>query len=261
MKHTKYALVALALIAAGSLVLSGCTTAAAPQAFSTEPATVAQAAAPTEETIDSSETGGYGWSADAERTAALGTGYRGNGGNGANGGYGGYGLETVDDCLPVYGDESAYPAYTPTAADLALSVSSYGSAGAAADTNLSLADMLTYATQDEYAARAEYELILEDYGTVRPFSNILRAEETHIDTLLPLFAEYGISAPADEGAARAALPDNLTSAYQTGVNAEVTNIAMYEQFLEQDLPADVRVVFESLMHASENHLRAFQNRL
>ncbi|MPN44592.1 hypothetical protein SDC9_192157 [bioreactor metagenome] len=36
---------------------------------------------------------------------------------------------------------------------------------------------------------------------------------------------------------------------------------MYEQFLEQDLPADVRVVFESLMHASENHLRAFQNRL
>lgn len=261
MKHTKNALLALALLAAGSLVLSGCTTAAAPQASSSEPATVAQAAEPTQETIDSSVTGGYGWSDDAEHTAALGTGYRGNGGNGANGGYGGYGLETEDDCLPVYGDESAYPAYTPTTADLTLSVSGYGSAGAAADTNLSLADMLTYAIQDEYAARAEYEAILDSYGTVRPFSNILRAEETHIDTLLPLFTEYGITAPADEGAARAALPDNLTSAYQTGVNAEVTNIAMYEQFLEQDLPADVRVVFESLMRASENHLRAFQNRL
>ena len=227
MKHVKTTLFTLALIAAGSLLFTGCTTASAPQASSTEPATVAQAAAPTEETIDSSVTGGYGWSTDAEHTAALGTGYRGNGGNAGNGGYGGYGLETVDDCLPADGDESTYPAYTPTAADLALSVSGYGSTGAAADTNLSLADMLTYAIQDEYAARAEYELILDDYGTVRPFSNILRAEETHIDTLMPLFAEYGISAPADEGAAHAVLPDNLTSAYQTGVNAEVTNIAIY----------------------------------
>ena len=104
-------------------------------------------------------------------------------------------------------------------------------------------------------------MILDDYGTVRPFSNILRAEETHIDALLPLFAEYGVTAPADDGAAHAVLPDNLTSAYQTGVNAEVTNIAMYDLFLEQNLPADVRAVFESLMHASENHLRAFQNRL
>ena len=258
MKHVKTTLFTLALIAAGSLVLSGCTTAAAPQAFSTEPATVAQAAAPTEEMIDSSVTGGYGWATDAEHTAALGTGYRGNGGNGGNGGYG---LATGDDCLPVYGDESAYPAYTPTTNDLALSVSGYGSAGATADSNLSLADMLTYAIQDEYAARAEYELILDDYGTVRPFSNILRAEETHIDALLPLFTEYGITAPSDTGADHAALPDSLTSAYQTGVNAEVTNIAMYELFLEQNLPADVRAVFKSLMHASENHLRAFQNRL
>ena len=170
-------------------------------------------------------------------------------------------MATGDDCSPVYGDESAYPAYTPTTNDLALSVSGYGSTGATADTNLSLADMLTYAIQDEYAARAEYELILDDYGTLRPFSNILRAEETHIDALLPLFTEYGIAAPADTGADHAALPDSLTSAYQTGVNAEVTNIAMYELFLEQNLPADVRAVFESLMHASENHLRAFQNRL
>ena len=260
MKHTKNALVALALIATGSLILTGCTAAAAPQASSTEPATVAQATEPTEETIDSSVTG-YGWSADAEHTAALGTGSRGNGGNDGTGGNGGYGLEAGDDCSPIAGNESAYPAYTPTVADLALSVSGYGSSGATGDASLSLADMLTYAMQDEYAARAEYELILEEYGTARPFSNILRAEETHIDALLPLFAEYGISAPADDSAEHTVLPDNLTNAYQTGVNAEVTNIAMYEQFLEQDLPANVRAVFESLMRASENHLRAFQNRL
>ena len=255
MKHTKTTLFALTLIASGTLLFSGCTSAAEAQTSSTEPATLAQAAEPAEETLDSTVTGGYGRASDAERTGTLGAGSRGNGGNG------GYGLVSGDDCSPVYDGESAYPAYTPTAADLALSVSGYGSSGATADTNLSLADMLTYAVQDEYAARAEYNVILESYGTVRPFSNILRAEETHIDALLPLFTEYGIAAPADSGADHAARPDNLTSAYQTGVNAEVTNIAMYEQFLEQNLPADVRAVFESLMHASENHLRAFQNRL
>ena len=258
MKHAKTTLFTLALIAAGTLILSGCTAAPATQTAAPTDTTLTQAAEPVVLAQDDSIPGGYGWANDAERTAALGTGYRGNGGNGSNGGYG---LLTGDDCSPIYDDESAYPAYTPTATDLALSVSGYGSAGATADTNLSLADMLTYAIQDEYAARAEYEAILDSYGTVRPFSNILRAEETHIDALLPLFTEYGINAPADEGAARAALPDNLTSAYQTGVNAEVTNIAMYDLFLEQNLPADVRVVFESLMHASENHLRAFQNRL
>lgn len=245
MKHTKKIALALALIAAASILLAGCAATAAPQ----------------EQAPGASLGGGYGRAADAKRTVALGAGSRGNGGYGGNGISGGYGLESVDDCSPAYSGESAYPAYTPTASDLTLSVSGYGSAGATADASLSLADMLTYAIQDEYAAHAEYDRILDSYGDVRPYANILRAESAHIDALLPLFAEYGVAAPADDGAEHSVLPESLTSAYQTGVNAEVMNIAMYELFLEQNLPADVRAVFESLMRASENHLRAFQNRL
>ena len=137
----------------------------------------------------------------------------------------------------------------------------YGSAGALDDTSLTLADMLTYAIQDEYLARAEYDLILGAYGNVRPFANIVHAEETHIAALLPLFDAYGITAPIDEGESKTASVASLTAAYQAGVNAEVNNIAMYETFLDQTLPDNVRTVFESLMRASENHLRAFQNRL
>ena len=230
-------IIAIAAILTFSLVLFGC---AAPAAAEAAPVR-------------------SGYSATRVTAQETGTGYRGGNGN-ARGGNAGYNY--ADGCYTGEpANTTADPDYTLTDAEQTLSLSGYGSAGALEDENMTLADMLTYAIQDEYAARAEYEAILDSYGTVRPFSNILRAEETHIDTLLPLFAEYGITAPADEGAARAALPDNLTSAYQTGVNAEVTNIAMYEQFLEQDLPADVRAVFESLMRASENHLRAFQNRL
>ncbi|MCK5008763.1 MAG: DUF2202 domain-containing protein [Spirochaetales bacterium] len=39
------------------------------------------------------------------------------------------------------------------------------------------------------------------------------------------------------------------------------NIAMYESFLQEDLPEDVRDLFERLQQASENHLRAFRNNL
>lgn len=257
MKHTKSGLFALAMIAAASLLLVGCTAAAEVQTSNAPEAMLEQTVESEDTTLDRPLADGSGsWANGTERVVAAGAGYRGNGNSGSYGG-----SEISDDCVPVAGDESAYPVYTPTDSDLTLTLSGYGSAGALNDNSLSLADMLTYAIQDEYAARAEYDAILVSYGSVRPFSNILRAEETHIDALLPLFTEYGISAAADEGAERAALPDDLTSAYQTGVNAEVTNIAMYELFLEQNLPADVRVVFESLMRASENHLRAFQNRL
>ena len=185
---------------------------------------------------------------------------------GGNGGYGGYGNGTgagyTDNCDPIYdATATADPNYALSEADKALSLSGYGSQGALDDTSLTLADMLSYAIQDEYLARAEYDLILSAYGNVRPFTNIIRAEQTHIDTLLPLFEAYGITAPADEGESKTASVASLTAAYQAGVNAEVNNIAMYETLLDQNLPDNVRAVFESLMRASENHLRAFQNRL
>ncbi len=186
-------------------------------------------------------------------------------GRGNNGTYGiengAYDPET-DTCDPLLdGAGVPDPNFDLTAQDQALTLTGYGSEGALDDESLTLADMLTYAIQDEYLARAEYELIIADFGNVRPFTNIMRAEETHIEALLPLFETYGIAAPADEGASHAVSVATLTGTYEAGVNAEVNNIAMYETFLEQDLPADVRAVFTSLMRASENHLRAFQNRL
>lgn len=57
---------------------------------------------------------------------------------------------------------------------------SYGALGAGSKADLNLEQMLTYAIQDESLARSEYEMIIERYGTIRPFSNIIRAEERHI---------------------------------------------------------------------------------
>ncbi len=185
-------------------------------------------------------------------TAEVGAGYRGNGGNAQS---------ECDECTPA--NEAAVPdaSYTPSADDIVTSLAGYGSAGALSDSDLTLADMLTYALQDECLAHAEYAYIIDTYGSVRPFTNIIRAEETHIEALLPLFETYGVTAPEDDASTRIAKVASLTEAYEAGVDAEIDNIAMYEAFLQEDLPSDVRTVFESLMRASESHLQAFENKL
>ncbi|MFC1535147.1 DUF2202 domain-containing protein [Thermodesulfobacteriota bacterium] len=121
--------------------------------------------------------------------------------------------------------------------------------------------MLTYAVQDEYLARAEYELIIEKYGLSRPFSNIVRSEETHINMLIPLFEKYGFPVPENNASEHVVVPEDTKKALETGVRAEIENISMYKKFLEKELPNDVKLVFLRLKDASENHLRAFRNGL
>lgn len=150
-------------------------------------------------------------------------------------------------------------AATPTPAVVYASDGLYGSAGAAADADYTLEEMITYAIQDEYAAQSEYDAIMDKFGTVRPYSNIIRSEATHISLLLPLFEEYGVEVPVNDAEDRTVVPDTLQESYQIGVEAEIKNIHMYQSFLKEDLPSDVRTAFERLSEASENHLKAFEN--
>ena len=137
----------------------------------------------------------------------------------------------------------------------------FGAKGAEGKTALNVEQMLTYAIQDEYLARAEYELIIEEYGSIRPFTNIMAAEERHIEWVTELFDDYGYRLPKDTAHMYVMLPKDLKSSFETGVQAEIDNIGMYESFLQEDLPEDVRDLFERLQQASENHLRAFRNNL
>lgn len=135
----------------------------------------------------------------------------------------------------------------------------YGASAAAKDEDYTLEEMLTYAIQDEYLARATYQSILDKYGIQRPFSNIVKAEERHISLLLPLFEAHDVAVPADDALKLVVVPESVEAAYPEEVEAEKVNIAMYEDFLKEDLPEDVALVFERLENASENHLKAFEN--
>lgn len=141
---------------------------------------------------------------------------------------------------------------------LTLSLEGYGNTGALTDQNLTITDMLTYALQDEYTARAEYAAILDQLDARAPYQGIQHSEEGHIRSLATLSGTYGIALPEDTSPEHIAIPATLLEAALTGVQAEQNNIAMYERFLKADLPEDIRTVFENLKTASEHHLAAFQ---
>ena len=148
-----------------------------------------------------------------------------------------------------------------TDTDKSLSLEGYGAKGALADKNLTINDMLMYAAQDEYLAHGEYLAIVDKFGSQKPYTNIISAEETHLAYLKEVYLAYGLDFPADESASHIVGPANLLEAAETGVQAEIDNIAMYELFLTYDLPENVFEVFSALKSGSDSHLLSFQKQV
>ena len=131
---------------------------------------------------------------------------------------------------------------------------------------LTIPDMLRWAVEDEYLAHGEYLAIIRKFGSQRPYSNIVLAEEQHLGWLKTEFANRSMAFPADGSSPHVIVPADLKAAAQAGVDAEISNIAMYKAFLarpELARPenASVKTLFEHLMAASENHLRSFRTQL
>lgn len=137
----------------------------------------------------------------------------------------------------------------------------WGNEAALSSDSLSLEEMLIYAIEDEYSAYAEYRYILDNFDVTKPFSNIINAELSHIEMLLPLFETYKLTIPYDDSSNHLIVVVDLEDTFRTGVIAEVLNIDMYNLFLEYDLPKDVRDVFIGLRDASIKHLAAFEKNL
>lgn len=126
--------------------------------------------------------------------------------------------------------------------------------------DLDVAVALVEAIQDEYRAELIYLEVVEDLGQVRPFSNILYAEVRHSEALARLFQARGWEVPAPRWNA-SEIPSfpSLTQACRAGVQAEIENAEIYDEYLASDLPSDVLRVFSSNRAASlNNHLPAFQ---
>lgn len=124
---------------------------------------------------------------------------------------------------------------------------------------------LASAIEDEYRAEAFYAAVIEKFGPVRPFSNIIGAERRHADAIRALMLDYGIEPPQnaflDDPAITATMPATVADSCRMGVEAEITNRDLYGKQLLPAVTAypDITATLKQLAAASETrHLPAFQ---
>lgn len=128
--------------------------------------------------------------------------------------------------------------------------------------NEQTAAALTEALEDEYKARATYNKVIEKFGPIRPFINIVEAEGRHAAALLRQFKRLGLKPPEDKWAGRVDAPASVDAACKAAIEAEIENAAMYDRLLTVVDDPTVREVLLNLQDASQNrHLPAFRRRL
>ena len=123
-----------------------------------------------------------------------------------------------------------------------------------------LVEFMVAGIMDEYHAYQTYEQIMADFGEVRPFVNIQRAEAQHIEAWITVFERYGIDVPAEPTDYVAPTFETIEEACAAGAAAEIANFELYDEMYEafSEYP-DIQQVVISLSDASEfNHLPAFE---
>jgi rubrerythrin len=121
-----------------------------------------------------------------------------------------------------------------------------------------LNQVLRIAMYDEYHAYESYKAVIEKFGNVPPFSNIIEAEVRHVAALEPLFAKYNVELPINDWVVET--PNSLLEASELGVAEEIDNIKMYDALLPYVAQyPDVQDILYRLQAASyNNHLPAFR---
>ena len=125
--------------------------------------------------------------------------------------------------------------------------------------NINLKTVLVEALDDERKAEATYRAVIEKFGEVRPFINIIEAERRHSAAIERQMTRLGFAIPANQWQSRGMAPDTLAEACRMAIEAEVENIALYDRLLPAIADDSVRHVLQNLQDASrDNHLPAFR---
>ena len=119
---------------------------------------------------------------------------------------------------------------------------------------------LLLALNDEYHAEAVYQQVLDDFGDdVRPFSNIIVAEQRHQSFLFDLFADYGLTVPDNPWWDEVDGFQTVSDACAGGVDAEIINATLYDYLYSTTGRTEIIDVYERLQAASnDKHLPAFE---
>lgn len=122
-----------------------------------------------------------------------------------------------------------------------------------------LAKILLDALDDERKAEASYAAVIDKFGSVRPFSNIIEAEHRHAAALERQLRRLGLTVPPNPWSGKVSAPATLEEACESAVEGEIENIALYDRLIPMIDDSAARQVMENLQAASrDRHLPAFR---
>lgn len=123
-----------------------------------------------------------------------------------------------------------------------------------------LHQVLRIAVYDEYHAYNTYLKVINTFGEIKPFVNIIQAEIRHYTSLIVLLEKYNVAIPVDDWYEKIEIPQKMQECCEMGVAGEIKNIKMYDNLLKytSEYP-DVTDTLYKLQAASyNNHLPAFR---
>ena len=110
--------------------------------------------------------------------------------------------------------------------------------------SIELAKILLDALDDERKAEATYAAVIAKFGPVRPFSNIIEAEQRHASALERQLRRLGLTVPPNPWTGKVSAPATLKEACESAVEGEIENIALYDRLIPMIDDPSARQVME-----------------
>ena len=120
--------------------------------------------------------------------------------------------------------------------------------------------VITAGIMDEWQAYAVYDAVIDQFGAVRPFTNIQRAEAQHANAWATIFERYDLPLPAQPVLEELPEIASLADACAVAAEAEIANMALYNTMMTTlaDYPDMLQVATALRAASADKHLPAFE---
>jgi len=120
------------------------------------------------------------------------------------------------------------------------------------ENNNDLIEALRAAQRSVFKTCATYRMILQVFGPVPPFREMLLVEQRHRTVLTGMLRKLGAAAPIDDWETRAAIPVTLIDAGEDALETAMAHAALYERLYEQMRDPAARRIFRRMRNISRD---------
>lgn len=119
---------------------------------------------------------------------------------------------------------------------------------------------LVRAIEEEFGAQALYQSVLDKFGNVSPFNDIVLSEAKHASALINQARKYGIPVPQFPSSEGLSAFETVDEACQAGVDAEIADAELYDELMSFTTNSALLRVYTNLQKATlDSHLPAFED--